>query len=66
MKKLSEGKRMWACVMGIFLVYAVTFILFEDYDKHFLQPFDEVSDWHLLLSKFNLSASILNNWVRGV
>ena len=49
MKKLSEGKRMWACVMGIFLVYAVIFILFEDYDKHFLQPFDEVSDWHLLL-----------------
>ena len=40
---------MWACVMGIFLVYAVIFILFEDYDKHFLQPFDEVSDWHLLL-----------------
>ena len=40
---------MWAYVMGIFLVYAVIFILFEDYDKHFLQPFDEVSDWHLLL-----------------
>ena len=34
---------MWACVMGIFLVYAIIFILFEDYDKHFLQPFDEVS-----------------------
>ena len=49
MKKLSEGKRMWACVMGIFLVYAIIIILFEDYDKHYLQPFDEVSDWHLLL-----------------
>ncbi len=49
MKTLSEGRRMWACVMGIFLVYAVIFILFEDYDKHFLQTFDEVSDWHLLL-----------------
>ena len=43
---------MWACVMGIFLVYAVIFILFEDYDKHFLQPFDEVSDWHLLIFSF--------------
>ena len=40
---------MWACVMAIFLIYAVIFIVFEDYDKHFLQPFDEVSDWHLLL-----------------
>ena len=40
---------MWACVMGIFLVYAVIFIIFEDYNKHFLQPFDEVSDWHLLM-----------------
>ena len=49
MRTLSEGKRMWACVMGIFLLYALIFILFEDYDKHFLQPFDEVSDWHLLL-----------------
>ena len=49
MKVLSEGKRMWTCVMGVFGVYAVIIILFEDYDKHFLQPFDEVSDWHLLL-----------------
>ena len=39
MKKLSEGKRMWGYVMGIFLVYAGIFILFDDYDKHFLQPF---------------------------
>ena len=49
MKVFSEGKRMWTCVMGVFFVYAVIIILFEDYDKHFLQPFDEVSDWHLLL-----------------
>ena len=61
MKKLSEGKRMWACVMGIFLVYAVIFILFEDYDKHFLQPFDEVSDWHLLL--FSVVVMLLLGWL---
>lgn len=61
MKKFSEGKKMWACVMGIFLVYAVTFILFEDYDKHFLQPFDEVSDWHLLL--FSLVVMALLGWL---
>lgn len=52
---------MWACVMGIFLVYAVTFILFEDYDKHFLQPFDEVSDWHFLL--FSLIVMALLGWL---
>ena len=49
MKKLSEGKKMWGSVMAVFLVYAVIFILFEDYDKNYLQPFEEASDWHLLV-----------------
>ena len=40
---------MWMGVMVIFAVYAVIFILFEDYDRKMLAPFDEVSDWHLLL-----------------
>ena len=40
---------MFASVMAVFAVYAVVFILFEDYDRKVLQPFDEVSDWHLLL-----------------
>jgi signal transduction histidine kinase len=35
--------------MAVFVVYAVVFILFEDYDRKKLEPFDEVSDWHLLL-----------------
>ena len=48
-KKLSEGRKMWLSVMAIFLAYAVVFILFEDYDRKHLMPFDEVSDWHLLL-----------------
>jgi len=48
MKKLSEGRKMWMSVMAIFLVYAVIFILFEDYDRKFIMPFSEVSDWHLL------------------
>lgn len=61
MKKLSEGKRMWGYVMGIFLVYAGIFILFDDYDKHFLQPFDEVSDWHLLL--FSIVVMLLLGWL---
>ena len=49
MKSLSEGRKMFVSVMVVFAVYALIFILFEDYDRKFLQPFDEVSDWHLLL-----------------
>lgn len=49
MKKLTEGGKMFFGVMTIFVVYAVVFILFEDYDRKRLEPFDEVSDWHLLL-----------------
>ena len=40
---------MFLTVMVIFVVYAVIFILFEDYDRHFLRPFMESSDWHLML-----------------
>ena len=40
---------MFVSVMVVFAVYALIFILFEDYDRKFLEPFDEVSDWHLLL-----------------
>ena len=47
--KLTEGHKMWLTVMSVFAVYATIFILFEDYDRKFLIPFDEVSDWHLLL-----------------
>ena len=46
---MSEGRKMWLSVMAVFMVYAVVFILFEDYDRKYLMPFDEVSDWHLLL-----------------
>ena len=49
MKRLSEGRKMFVSVMVVFAVYALIFILFEDYDRKFLEPFDEVSDWHLLL-----------------
>ena len=43
---------MFVSVMAVFAIYAVIFILFEDYDRKFLKPFDEVSDWHLLLFSF--------------
>jgi len=49
MKKLTEGRKMWGSVMVVFAVYAAVFIIFEDYDRKWLEPFDEVSDWHLLL-----------------
>ncbi|MBQ8657025.1 MAG: GHKL domain-containing protein [Prevotella sp.] len=57
MKKLTEGKKMWMSVMGVFLAYALIFILFEDYDRQFLQAFDEVSDWHLLI--FSIAVMLL-------
>lgn len=49
MKKLTEGHKMFISVMVIFAIYAMIFILFEDYDRHVLRPFSEASDWHLLL-----------------
>ena len=40
---------MFLTVMVIFALYAVIFIIFEDFDRRRLNVFDEVSDWHLLL-----------------
>lgn len=48
MNKLSEGRKLWSSVMIIFIIYAATFILFDDYDRNWLEPFNEVSEWHLL------------------
>ena len=47
--RLSEGRKMYDSVMAVFVLYGAFFILFEDYDRHFLQPFVEDSDWHLLV-----------------
>lgn len=58
MKKLTEGQKMWLSVMVIFVAYAAIFILFEDYDRKFIMPFDEVSDWHLLLFSLLVMAGL--------
>ena len=47
--KLTEGRKMFLSVMVIFAIYAIFFIIFEDYDRSYLQPFHEASDWHLLI-----------------
>lgn len=47
--KLTEGSKMFWGVMAIFAIYAICFIIFEDYDRVYLRPFDEASDWHLLV-----------------
>ena len=57
MKRFSEGNKMFLSVMAIFLVYATIFILFEDYDRHVIQPLTEESDWHLLL--FSMGVMLL-------
>lgn len=49
MKKFSEGKKMWISVMAAFLIYAVVFILFDDYDRKMLEPLNQVNDWHLMV-----------------
>jgi signal transduction histidine kinase len=58
MKKMSEGRKMWVSVMVVFAIYAVIFILFEDYDRRFLKPFDEASDWHLLVFSLLVMAGL--------
>ena len=69
MKKLSEGNKMWLSVMAVFVVYGSTFILFEDYDRKWIKPFSETSDWHLL--EFSLIVMIglgalLYHFARGL
>ena len=49
---------MWLSVMAIFLVYAVVFILFEDYNRKFVMPFNEVSDWQLLVFSIVVMAGL--------
>lgn len=58
MGKVTEGRKMWFSVMVIFAVYAAIFIAFEDYDRKFLMPFDEVSDWHLLVFSLAVMAGL--------
>lgn len=47
MGHLTEGRKMFWSVMAIFVIYAFTYIVFEDYDRGIV-PFGESSDWHLL------------------
>ncbi len=49
---------MFISVMVVFALYALIFILFEDYDRAYLEPFDEVSDWHLLLFSLVVMAGL--------
>lgn len=55
---MSEGRKMFISVLVVFAIYALIFILFEDYDRKFLEPFDEVSDWHLLLFSLVVMAGL--------
>ncbi len=47
--KMTEGRKMLLSVMTIFVGYTLTFIIFDDYDRHKIQPLGDVTDWHLLL-----------------
>ncbi len=49
MKKWSEGRKMWVSVMVIFAIYAVFFIIFDDFDRSWRSAFDEENDLHLVI-----------------
>lgn len=49
MNKLTEGKKMFISVMAIFVVYAVIFIIFDDFDRRKYKPIDGPNDWHLVI-----------------
>ncbi|MBQ8127266.1 MAG: hypothetical protein IJ176_02585 [Prevotella sp.] len=57
-KRMTEGRKMWISVMVVFALYAVIFLVFEDYDRKFSEPFGEVSDWHLLLFSLVVMAGL--------
>ena len=40
---------MWVSVMAIFLLFAIFFILFDDYDRNLIEPIGGVNDWHLII-----------------
>lgn len=61
MRNLSEGRKMFLSVMAFFIAYAVIFILFDDYDRAFLQTFDNKSDLHLVV--FSVVAMVGLAWV---
>ncbi len=46
---MTEGMKMWFSVMGIFLIYAIFFIVFDDFDRKNSEPLIEYNDWHLIL-----------------
>ena len=52
---------MFLSVMAFFIAYAVIFILFDDYDRAFLQTFDNKSDLHLVV--FSVVAMVGLAWV---
>ena len=39
---------MFISVMVVFAVYALIFVLFEDIDRLFLEPIEEITPWHIL------------------
>lgn len=39
---------MFVGVMTIFFLYGATFIIFDDYNKYFVEPLNETEDWHLI------------------
>ena len=48
MRKLTEGRKMFFTVVGIFLVYSLVFIVFDDFDRQRFQILEGPNDSHLI------------------
>lgn len=48
MNKLSEGRKMFISVITIFLVYALVFFLFNEYEQSKIRHFEDTFDWQML------------------
>ena len=67
MKKLTEGRKMFLSVMAVFVIYAAFLLLFQDFDKTHFEPFEDTSDWHMLLFSIvamAILAILLNRYAR--
>ncbi len=48
MKKLTTGRRMFWSVFIIFIVYAIVFFVFEDFERRVIKHLPAETDWHLI------------------
>lgn len=61
MRKLTEGQKMFVSVMAVFVIYAVVFIFFENYDRNVVQSRNKEMEWHVII--FSGLVMLLLGWL---